>query len=276
MMKLINLFGMSLLLFATSCYNANANKTKEQENEQFDLPAGAVELKYQQHLYCKVILRDSIPARMIFDTGCTNLLLDSTFYSEKFAKNGNLRKAMLGGAGGGMEMANIDASKWTYHIGEETMTEDIATVLNLRKIVGDDADGMVGMTFMKGKRVEFNYANSYLRFLPTEETIGEDYTRIPCSWLYDNMRIVLPLSITLSDDYVFNGNFLVDTGMPGFLSLNSTTANRLNSEKYLANARSMSYSVGGIGGNRKDHVFKTPLITVGGHVIKDVMITWKQ
>ena len=274
MKTLRNLLMCAVLLFATACSNVKANQTKEQETVTIELPAGAVEMKYQHHLYCKVMLRDSIPARMIFDTGCTNLLLDSIFYAERFAKDGNLRKAMLGGAGGGMEMSNIDASKWAYRIGEESITENMATVLNLRKIVGNDADGMFGMAFMKGKRVEFNYANNYMRFLPADETIGENFTRIPCTWLYNNMRIVLPLSITLNDGYVFNGNFLVDTGMPGTLSLNSTTANRLNKEKYLAEARTMSYSVGGIGGDRKEHVFKTPQITVGGHAIKDVMITW--
>ena len=166
MKTLRNLLMCAVLLFATACSNVKANQTKEQETVTIELPAGAVEMKYQHHLYCKVMLRDSIPARMIFDTGCTNLLLDSIFYAERFAKDGNLRKAMLGGAGGGMEMANIDASKWAYRIGEESITENMAIVLNLRKIVGNDADGMFGMAFMKGKRVEFNYANNYMRFLP--------------------------------------------------------------------------------------------------------------
>ncbi len=171
-----------------------------------------------------------------------------------------------------MELANIDASKWSYRIGEEAMTENMAIVLNLRKIVGNEADGMFGMMFMKGKRVEINYANSYMRFLAAEEKIGDDYTRIPFTW--DGQRMVLPLSITMSDGYVFDGRFLVDTGMAGTLSLNSTTANRLESAKYLADAKSMSYLVGGIGGGRKDYLFKTLQIALGGHAIKDVMITW--
>ena len=270
MKNFIHLSVVALLFLTTAC--SGGNQKKQQEEVKPELPAGAVEMRYQRHLYCDVMLRDSIPARMIFDTGCTNLLLDSTFYTERFAADRNLRKAMLSGAGGGMELANIDASKWTYRIGEETMTEDMAIVLNLRKIVGNEADGMFGMLFMKGKRVEINYANNYMRFLTAEEKIGEDYTRIPFTW--DGMRIVLPLAITMSDGYVFEGRFLVDIGMPGTLSLNSTTANRLKSEKYLADARGMSNLVGGIGGNRKEYVFKTPQIAIGGHAIKDVMITW--
>ena len=270
MKNFIHTFVVALVLLVTACSNANQKKVEAEVKPE--LPVGAIEMRYQRHIYCDVMLRDSIPARMIFDTGCTNLLLDSTFYAEQFAKEGNLRKAMLSGAGGGMELANIDASKWNYRIGEEAMTENMAIVLNLRKIVGNEADGMFGMMFMKGKRVEINYANSYMRFLATEEKIGDDYTRIPFTW--DGQRMVLPLAITMSDGYVFEGRFLVDTGMAGTLSLNSTTANRLESEKYLADARTMSYLVGGIGGGRKEYVFKTPQISIGGHAIKDVMITW--
>ena len=231
-------------------------------------------MNYQHHLHFDVMLRDSIPARMIFDTGCTNLLLDSTFYADRFASSGNLRRAMLGGAGGGMELATIDAGKWNYKVGEEPMTEDFATVVNLRKIVGERVDGMFGMVFMQGRRVELNYAENYMRLLPAEEKIGEEFTRIACTWLYNKMRIVLPLSVTLGDGHLFEGKFLVDTGMPGTLSLNSTTATRLESKSRLSGAKSISYTVGGIGGARKEQILKSPQISVGGHTIKDVTITW--
>ena len=109
-------------------------------------------------------------------------------------------------------------------------------------------------------------------FLTAEEEIGEDFTRIP--FTLDGMRIVLPLAITMNDGNVFDGKFLMDTGMPGTLSLNSTTADRLMMDKHLSDARCMSYSVGGIGGDSQEFMFKTPQITIGGHAIKDLMITW--
>lgn len=272
MKSLIRLFVATTLILATACSNANPKKASKEPKSQ--LPTGAVAMNYQHHLHFDVMLRDSIPARMIFDTGCTNLLLDSTFYADRFASSGNLRRAMLGGAGGGMELATIDAGKWNYKVGEEPMTEDIATVVNLRKIVGEGVDGMFGMVFMQGRRVELNYAENYMRLLPAEEKIGEDFTRITCTWLYNKMRIVLPLSVTLDDGYLFEGKFLVDTGMPGTLSLNSTTATRLESKSRLSGAKSISYTVGGIGGARKEQILKSPQISVGGHTIKDVTITW--
>ena len=268
----------AILLLSTACSNRPDSHNRQPGNEQVkesdkkELPAGAIGIKYNRHIYCEVMLHDSIPARMIFDTGCSTLVLDSTFYADTFGKERKLQSAMLGGAGDGYEQAYIDRNCWKYSLGKESMTEEMATVLNLRKIVGDNADGMFGMMFMQGKRVEINYADNYMCFLTAEEEIGEDFTRIP--FTLDGMRIVLPLAITMNDGNVFNGKFLMDTGMPGTLSLNSTTADRLMMDKHLADARCMSYSVGGIGGDSQEFMFKTPRITVGGHAIKDLMITW--
>lgn len=268
-----------LAVLGVSVACSNTNQAQQQpivdSVPKVDLPVGAIEMKYQRHLYCKVILCDSIPVRMIFDTGCTNLLLDSTFYAERFASDGKLRRAMLGGAGSGMEMTNIDARNWTYKVGEISQTESIATVLNLRKIVGDGVDGMFGMIFMQGKRVEFKYANGYMRILPTEEKINEDFVCVRCKWLDDNkMRVILPLTITLSDGYVFEGDFLVDTGMAGVLSFNTATAMRLKNQKHLSDARVMTYAVGGVGGSRKEYISRASEISIAGHLIKDVSVSW--
>lgn len=233
-------------------------------------------MRYNRHLYFKVMLRDTVPARMIFDTGSTNLLLDSTFYALTFGESKNLHRAMLGGAGDGYELTTLDASTWSYRVGEASCTEPMAIVVNLRKILGDGADGLFGMPFMRGRRVEFNYAGGYARFLAAEETIGEDFTAIPCKKLDDIERILIPLSVTFGDGYTLGGNFLMDTGMADELALNSTTANRLKAQGHLADARRMIYEVGGIGGSRVDNHLKTKQITIGGKAINDIRITYSE
>lgn len=222
------------------------------------------------------MLKDSIPARMIFDTGCVNLLLDSAFYTDTFGDNVNLRKAMLGGFGSGYDKACVDVNSWTYQIGEVSKTEEMATVLNLRKIVGDGVDGMFGMEFMQGRRLKLSYEKGYMRFLSSGEKIGDGFIRIQCKWIDGNKRIILPLSIILDDGYVFEGNFLIDTGMAGTLVLNSTTVDKLKREQHLSDARRMIYTVGGVGGSREDYVFRSPQISIGGNEIKDVRITWSR
>ena len=237
------------------------------------LPADVVPFSYRRYICFDMVLRDSVPARMIFDTGANNLLLDSAFYVYHFAANGNLRKAMLGGAGNGMEMANIDASGWSYRVGNKSHTEQMTVVLNLRKIVGDDVDGLFGLPFMQDKRVEFNYADGYMRFLADEEKIAGDFVRIDCKWLGSKKeRIILPLSVTFADGYTFNGDFLLDTGMPGTLSLNSTTAKKLKAKGVLDDAGKFVYTVGGIGGSAVQNDICASQINVAGHALNDVRI----
>lgn len=265
---------VAMVLLATACANSTAKN--QQTEEKQPIPEGAVEMKYNRHAYFKVMLRDSIPARMIFDTGSNNLLIDSTFYASTFGEGKNLRRAMLGGAGNGHELTTLDASGWSYSVGDESCTEQIAIVTNLRKILGDGADGLFGLPFMRGKRVEFNYAGGYVRFLSADEVIGDDFTAIQCKKLDNIERIIIPLSVTLNDGYTLNGNFLMDTGMADELSLNSTTANRLKAEGHLADARRMRYEVGGIGGSRVDNYLKTKQITIGGKSINDIRITYSE
>ncbi len=264
----------TVLLLAAACGNTTAKNGQPEEKQS--IPEGAIEMKYNRHLYFKVMLRDSIPARMIFDTGSSNLLIDSTFYASTFGKSNNLRRAMLSGAGNGHELTTLDASGWSYSVGEESCTEQMAIVMNLRKILGNGADGLFGLPFMRGKRVEFNYAGEYMRFLVAEEKIGEDFTAIQCKRLDNIERIIIPLSVTFGDGYTFSGNFLMDTGMPDELSLNSATAKRLKAEGHLADARRMKFEVGGIGGSRVDNYIKTKQITIGGKAINDIRITYSE
>lgn len=265
---------VAMVLLAAACANSTAKN--EHTAEKQPIPAGAVEMQYNKHLYFQVMLRDSIPARMIFDTGSSNLIIDSTFYASNFGKNNNLRKAMLGGAGDGYELTTLDASGWGYSVGKESHTEQMAIVMNLRKILGDGADGLFGTPFMQGKRVEFNYAGGYMRFLTADEKIGEDFTAIQCKRLDNIERIIIPLSITFSDGYTLGGNFLMDTGMPDELSLNSATANRLKAEGHLTDARRMRYEVGGIGGSRVDNYLLAKQISIGGKSINDIRISYSE
>ena len=74
-------------MLSISCSGAKGKEAKEtlpqtleQEVAPRPLPDGAVAFDYAGHLYFDVVLRDTIPARMIFDTGNTNILFDTQFF----------------------------------------------------------------------------------------------------------------------------------------------------------------------------------------------------
>ncbi len=260
-----------LLATATACGQAPAQNNVDDtpDTTTQPLPEGAIPFDYNSHLYFDAVIRDSIPAKLLFDTGATNLLIDSTFYAEHFAAQGTLRRGMIGGAGDGRQVTYLDISKWPYKIGEYATTENSAIVLNLRKIVGNNVSGMFGMDFMRGRKVEFNYADKYIRILGDEQP-DTTYTCIDCKWLDNTQtRILVPLTLTLDATTTREGIFLVDMGSSGTLSINSSSVAKLGLQGR-TDVQKMVYNVGGIGGSRTDYLFKLASVKVGGLNVSDV------
>lgn len=268
-----------------ACTNAKAKETEKSSTAALaqsnattpnrTLPKGAIAFDYTNHLYFDVVLRDSIPARMVFDTGNTNILLDEAFYKKHFAHLGNLRKAMAAGAGNAMQAVNLDMSGWKYSVGEHNQTEQRAVVMDLRKILGDGVDGMFGMAFMRGRKVKFNYTDEYMLILPQEEQAPEGYTCIKCKWLDNSQnRMLIPIKVKITDEVSFDGNFLVDMGASTGMLLNSNLAAKLNLKSVLSNTKKIIYDVAGVGGSATDYIFRAKGVAIAGSEINDIRTSY--
>ena len=257
------------IIAALGC--ACSNKNREARIE-YMLPEGAIAFDYSNHLYFDVVLRDSVPARMIFDTGNTNLLIDNKLFKEYFAPSETLQRTIIQGTGNSLEAVYRDTSDWRYSIGEYNQTEQGAIIMDLQKILGNEADGMFGMEFMRGRKVEFNYADGYMLILPQEAQPAEGYTCVKCKWL-DNRaaRMVMPINLKINDAVSFDGNFLVDIGSSGGVSLNSSLVAKLKLNRVLTDVKKKIYDTGGVGGSRTDYIFTAKGISVAGYELKDVV-----
>ena len=283
-MKRISIALLAIILITgNSCSNTKAkepNNTSttvqaDEKKQEKPLPEGAIPFDYARHLYFNIVLRDSIPTRVIFDTGNTNLLIDSAFYGKHFAHLGKMQKAMARGAGSGSQTSYIDMSGWSYKVGEHHATERMAVVMNLRKILGYDVDGMFGMAFVQGRKVEFNYEEQYMRILTQEESPVEGYTRIKCSWLDDKQtRMLLPMDVKIDDNTSLKGNFLVDMGAGDAISMTSSTAEKMKLKQKLTNTRKKIYDTGGVGGSRTDYLFKAKEVSIAGIKLENVNATY--
>ena len=244
----------------------------EEVEQRKPLPEGAIAFDYSNHLYFDVVLRDSVAARMIFDTGNTNLLIDNKLFKEYFAPSETLQRTIIQGTGNSLEAVYRDTSDWRYSIGEYNQTEQGAIIMDLQKILGNEADGMFGMEFMRGRKVEFNYADGYMLTLPQEAQPAEGYTCVKCKWL-DNReaRMVMPISLKINEMVSFDGNFLVDIGSSGGVSLNSSLVAKLKLNRVLTDVRKKIYDTGGVGGSRTDYIFTAKGISVAGCELKDVV-----
>ena len=253
--------------------NAEMQATTQLETEQTQtLPEGAIAFDYANHLYFDVMLRDSVAARMIFDTGNTNILIDNKLFKEHFAPSETLQRTIIQGTGNSLEAAYRDTSDWTYSIGQHRQTEQGAIIMDLQKILGNEAEGMFGMEFMRGRKVEFNYADEYMRILPPEAQPEEGYICVKCKWLDGRQaRMVMPISLKINDKASFDGNFLVDMGSSGSISLNSSLVAKLKLNRVLTDVRKKIYDTGGVGGSRTDYIFTAKGISVAGYELKDVV-----
>lgn len=242
---------------------------------QRNIPEGAIAFDYGGHLYFDVMLRDSIPAKMAFDTGNTNILIDLEFYNQHFDPANNLQRAIIQGAGNSFQAVYRDNRDWKYSLGAQSQTEQGVVVMNLRKILGDHVDGMFGMEFMRGKKIELNYIDRYMRIMPQDERPAEGYTCIKCQWLDKRQsRMTIPLSIKVTDRLAFNGSFLVDLGARDAIALNSNTAARLRLGRVLTDVKKKIFDTGGVGGSRTDYIFKTKTISVADSEIEDISISY--
>ena len=267
------------IIAALGCACSNKNRearieymADEEVEQPKPLPEGAIAFDYSNHLYFNVVLRDSVPARMIFDTGNTNILIDNKLFKEYFAPSPTLQRVVIQGTGNSLEAAYRDTSDWKYSIGEYSQTEQGATIMDLQKILGNEADGMFGMEFMRGRKVEFNYADEYMRILTSETQPDEGYTCVKCKWLDNRQaRMVMPISLKINETVSFDGNFLVDIGSSGGVSLNSSLVAKLKLNRVLTDVKKKIYDTGGVGGSRTDYIFTAKGISVAGYEIEDVV-----
>lgn len=278
-MKNIVIIAFAVALAACIACGKSRSKTEDLQalasetgaEQQRELPDGAIAFDYTGHLYFDVVVRDSIPARMIFDTGNTNILIDNKFFKKHFAPSPTLQRSLIQGAGNSLEAVYRDTAEWIYSVGEEQQTEQGAIVMDLQKILGSGVDGMFGMEFMRGRRVEFNFADEYMRLLQPDEPLADGYVCIKCKWLdARESRMLLPVSVQISDGTAIEGNFLVDMGARDGLVLNSSLAAKLNLRSVIADAKKKVLDAGGVGGSRTDYLFRAKGVSVGGFEIADV------
>ncbi|MBQ5831757.1 MAG: aspartyl protease family protein [Alistipes sp.] len=212
---------------------------------------------------------------MIFDTGNTNILLDTQFFKEHFAPSPTLQRTLIQGTGNSLEAVYRDVAEWEYSVGATKVAEQGATVLDLRKILGYQVDGMFGMEFMRGRRVEFNYADGYMLLLPSEAQSAEGYVCVKCKWLDQRQaRMVMPLSLKINDELSFDGDFLVDMGSSGSVSISSSLVAKLKLNRVLTDVRKKIYDTGGVGGSRTDYLFTADRVSVAGNDLLNVRMNY--
>ena len=199
------------------------------------------------------------PAFLVFDTGSPYACMDSTFLADSGLQYKMVGYAQMGGAGNNQEKIRIIVDELTYTVNEKEYLSHISPIIQLKSIVGDYADGILGIDNMGEKVVAIDYLGEQIGFWDQMgDTAG--FTSIPIR--YENDRIYLPLAVTVREGKTIQGEALMDLGNGGSVSLTSNVAKQhtLNEISPLLHYTCLH---GGIGGESSGCDFRANNVTIG-------------
>lgn len=226
-------------------------------------------VSYFGHLYLETSVNGQ-PARLAFDTGAPYTCIDSTYLADSKLQYKNIGRARMGGSGNGQETVPIIINELTYIVADTEYTSKVSPVIQLKPILGDQADGLLGIDNMGGKVIAINYVDELMGFWnQLGDTTG--YTSIPIR--YDNNRIYVPLSITIRDGNTIEGEALIDLGSGGSVTLTSAVASQ-HGVKEVSPQVHYSYLHGGIGGAASGSGFRAKNASVGAFTLNDITMDY--
>ena len=219
-----------LFLTAVFCFS---NLMGQQMNKIF----------YYSHLYLESRINGKT-ARLVFDTGSPYTCIDSTFVADSNLQYKRVVQGKMGGAGNNQETVRVILNELTYTVSGQEYVSDISPIILLKSIVGDYADGILGIDNMGEKVITIDFVGEQMAF---EDRLGntEGYTSIPIR--YENARIYVPLTIAIDEGKIIDGDGLMDLGSGGSVELTSLVAQEYALKDITPQIR-YSTAVGGIGG----------------------------
>ena len=104
---------------------------------------------YDRHLYFDALVCDTIPARLVFDTGATGLYLDSLWLANSGYKPRQMVSGVMrGGAGTDITHMRIILESLPLRIDSMRLQSgEVVPEIDLKGLLGRRADGIFGQQF---------------------------------------------------------------------------------------------------------------------------------
>ena len=232
---------------------------------------GTSDIKYYSHIYVQSKINGQ-DANLAFDTGSPYTCLDSTFFAGCAYKYKNMGKAQMGGTGNKKEFVSIIIGELTYTAGGKEYTSKVSPIFQLKPIIGDYADGLLGISDLSGKIISIDYRNEKMAFGDKlDKTDIEGFTKI--AMRYANNRIYVPVTVTVSKDKVITGEALVDLGSGGTVTFTNAVAKQY-SLKDISPVLYYEMGHGGVGGEAAGCYFKAERAGIGPFSFSDVVMDY--
>ena len=247
--------------------------TSCKEKKEIQIPEGAFPIIiYKGHLYINGIA-DSIKGNYVFDTGASNLYFDSTYYAENGFAYKDTFTAKLPGAGSTPQTVLVIKDTVKFYFGSNIYKTSIVPVLQLKPILGDIADGILGMEYFYNSVLEISYEKEYMKLyqsIDSVNTIG--YSKIALS-KKDN-RLYIPLKVNINDTISISGEYGLDFGSGGTVSLTSPVSKKYNLKEKIKTKVSYFTKYGGVGGESSSYNFIANSISIGDFKFENVVMNF--
>ena len=215
-----------------------------------EIPDGAIQFEYYNHLYIQATLQDTLPVSLIYDTGASHILIDKDFMQLSHWRNdkGNESIAIIVG-GGNSENTSYPmiVEPLKISMGNIKYKDENSPVINLREIVGKHADLLVGNEVFENKIILINYLDEYI--LPINKLSDEvldGFTELPATFI--DSRIYIDAELIVDSIQSVKGNFLLDLGCGASLVLTNNIREKLDLTKTpTAQYYTSNYGLGGDG-----------------------------
>lgn len=242
------------------------------QNKENGIPKGAFSIAYQGHLYIKGEA-DKIKGNYVFDTGASNLYYDNTYYTENGFNYKNTFNADLPGAGSTPQKVVVVEDTVEFKFGANLYRTSIVPVLQLKPILGDIADGILGMEYFYSSILEINYEREYMKIYSSLDSINlQGWSKIKLT-KRDN-RLYIPVEVVVNDSIIISGDYQLDFGSGGTVSLTSLVSEKYKLKENVRNKVKYYTKYGGVGGESSSYDFFASQLKIGDFIFKNVLINF--
>lgn len=272
-MKRTSLFAilLSVCVLSVGCGGTSASGTVEPE----PLPDGAVPFDYHRgHLHFDARFCDSIPARLIFDTGAVGLHVDSLWLACSEWSPRRLGRANIWGVGSQRKKVQLILDTLTFDVDTLHLESRMTSVLDLKAIAGRQADGIFGLDYLNrfaDSCVLFDLRRGYMRAVNPDMLADAGFRRFPLDKQGD--FLLVDACVRFDDERVVDGRFLLDMGCGTTLIVNTPAAREADFSGYAGRQVHYATIAGGVGGESETDICRAATVDFGGQTFAAVPVS---
>lgn len=278
MNKKIIFFTLSMIMFSCAIASKPISLlnyfSKEDGTDILNTSKDVIPINYRgHHIYIKSKI-DSISGNIVFDTGADGLYLDSIYYANNpFGKFKYVYGILPGAGSSGPQKVIVITDNLKLNFGNHIDNFSFTPIIKLKPILGDYADGIIGIDAFSNQVLEINYKNEYIKLHDNIKSIDtSNFKRI--RMLKNKNRFFLPVTIKIKEDIIIKDYLVLDIGSGGSVNIISETAEKYNLKNEIVDKVKYFTKYGGISGNSISYDFRANSLFIGDYKLDSVTMAY--